>query len=89
MGHFSTTVRGKGKNQREAERNAVDEFLHENGDRHSIRHVINPKFIEQVPPMGVESCEGRTTIFDFTKPNVAAPKTEWLELWEFTLESHA
>lgn len=89
MGHFYTMVRGKGKNRREAERAAVDEFLHENGHRHSVYDVGKPKLLGKVAPMGVIYTAHGQTVHDYTKPNLDAPADQWLEEWEFELHTHA
>ncbi len=89
MGHHHTTVRGTGKNRAEAQANAIDEFFHEHGHRHSLRDVSKPRFIQKVPPMGVVTRKGRHEHWDYTKPNTAAPPEEWLEEWEFDLHTHA
>lgn len=89
MGHFYTTVRGKGKDRREAEANAIEEFLYEAGNRHSVRDIKNAKLIATVPPMGVVRHEHGNEIHDYTQPNTDAPKKQWLQEWEFTLHTHA
>lgn len=89
MGHFHTTVRGRGKNRAEAQANAIDEFFHENGHRHSLRDVESARFIAKVPPTGVITRKGRHEHHDYTQQNTAAPPEEWLEEWEFDLHTHA
>jgi hypothetical protein len=89
MGHFTTTVRGRGKNRSEAQSRAVDNFFHEHGHRHNLRDVTAARFLGKVPPMGVVTRKGRDEIWDYTKPNTAAPPEEWLEEWEFDLHTHA
>ena len=89
MGHFHTTVRGRGKNRAEAQANAIDDFFHEHGNRHSLRDVERARFIAKVPPMGVITRKGRHEHRDYTQPNTAAPPEEWLEEWEFDLHTHA
>jgi hypothetical protein len=88
-GHFYTTVEGKGKNKAEAQRAAIDEFLYENGRRHSVYEVLDPKFIRKEPPMGVTYVERGVTHHDYTKPNTKAPEKDWVEVWEFNLHTHA
>jgi hypothetical protein len=89
MGHFHTTIKGRGADRSEAESNAIDDFLREQGNRHSVRDVTKPRLIGKVPPMGVITKRGRDTYHDYTKPNVDAPKDQWLEEWEFELHTHA
>jgi len=88
-GHFYTTVEGKGKTKMEAQRNAVDDYLYENGRRHSVREILSPKFIRKEPPMGVTYVQNGVTHHDYTKPNTAAPEKDWVEVWEFELHTHA
>jgi len=89
MGHFTTEVTGRGKNRAEAERNAIDEFLHENGHRHDVRGVENAKLLRTEPPMGLVTKQGIHVCLDYTKPNTDAPKDQWVEVWSFALNTHA
>lgn len=89
MGHFYTTVRGRGLNRQEAESNAIDEFLHEEGHRHSVRDVSKAKFLRKVPPLGVTRVERGREVHDYTAPNTEAPQDQWLEEWSFELHTHA
>ena len=89
MGHHHTIIRGEGKNQTEAKSNAINEFLYENGSRHSVRDCSHGTLIDIVPPFGVVRYEGGNTIYDFTTRNPDAPKKEWVEIWEFNLHTHA
>lgn len=90
MGHFYNTVRGKGKDRREAERDAIDSFLYENGNRHDVRDVGKARLIVTVPPMGLHYfTKSGQEVFDGTKPNTSAPREQWLQEWEFELHTHA
>ena len=89
MGHFNNMIVGTGKNRREAEADAIDEFIMENGHRHDVRDVSKAKLIKTVPPMkNVEEPMGKD-IYIRSVPNEDAPKNEWLEVWEFELHTHA
>jgi hypothetical protein len=92
-GHFYEMVVAVGKNRKEAERNAIDEFLLENGHRHSVRGVDKARLIEKVPPnKQKETVRGRgrdsMTYVEYL-PDPTAPENEWLEKWEFELHTHA
>lgn len=89
-GHFYETVRGEGKNQKEAEASAIADFLHEHGHRHDIREVLKPTLIEKKPPQKQVSKPGPggNTYITF-EPDEKAPKDKWLEVWEFELHTHA
>lgn len=89
MGHFYTEVTAIGKDREEAQHNAIGEFLHEEGSRHSIREVLNPELIEKVPPnKQVTTRCGPDSMISFV-PDYNAPKEKWLEKWKFTIHSHA
>jgi hypothetical protein len=89
MGHFHETVRGIGKDRAEAVRNGIDDFMRENGTRHSVRDTSKFKLLRKVPPerMVEEVIGGRKYLTN--KPDESAPKREWLEEWEFELHTHA
>ena len=89
MGHFYTTVTGEGKTKKEAYFNAVDQFIREEGTRHSVRDVSKSKLLKRVAPFGVVRMEQGRNIADYTQRNTEAPQSEWLELWEFELHTHA
>lgn len=89
MGHFYERIKGEGRNKEDAIQNGIDQFIHENGHRHSVRDIYNKVFIEKVPPFGVIRKEGSNTVHDFTRRNYEAPQSEWLEVWEFELHTHA
>ena len=98
MGHFHTTVEGRGKNRQEAQRDAVQSFLHENGHRHSVYDVSKPQLVRKIPPMKwVEKKSyglndwGRHQSFTTLcqEPDPAAPPDQWVEEWSFELHTHA
>jgi hypothetical protein len=89
MGHFYTTITGTGKNRQEAQMAAIDDFLWEEGNRHSVREVLHPKLLKKVPPKKwVKERNGRYTVQREVEDN-AAPASDWLEVWEFELHTHA
>ena len=89
MGHHYNIIVGKGKNKWEAQRSAIDDFLYEEGNRHSVRGIESATLIKRVPPTHfVERKEGQNTIVT-SEPNEKAPPSEWLEVWEFELHTHA
>lgn len=89
MGHFYDTIKAEGKNRADAQANAVDEFLQENGHRHEVRDVSQGRLIEKVPPMVmVEEQRGNTSYFT-PRRDPTAPQSKWLEVWEFELHTHA
>ena len=89
MGHFHTVIVGEGKDRKEAERNAIDDFLYEEGHRHDVRGIDRAKKLKDVPPMHtVEKREGPHTIIT-SERNHSAPKKDWNEVWEFELHTHA
>lgn len=85
MGHHYNTIRGVGKDRQEAQSRAIDDFLYEEGHRHSVRGVDKAELIQKVPPMRIVT-EGN---FMFNKPDPNAPESEWLEEWQFELHTHA
>ena len=90
MGHFYTTVEAEGRDKKDAEYEAISRFISENGTRHSVREVLNPKFLGSFPPYGVVTkLRNGDTVHDFTVRNESAPKSQWVERWEFTLHTHA
>lgn len=89
MGHFHDTVQAEGINKRDAEYNAVADFLRENGSRYDVREVSKAKLIKRVPPKGVIETRGGVVYHDYTKRNDKAPQKDWLEVWEFEIHSHA
>lgn len=89
MAHYFETVRGVGKDKSEAQRAALDEFLYENGHRHSFRSWDEETLIGRVPPKReVWSEEGGFRVCR-TVVDQKAPPSEWLEEWEFVLHTHA
>jgi hypothetical protein len=101
MGHYTDTVAATGKNRREAEATACDEYLYEHGHRCNIRGVERAELIEKVPPTKrVETPRRvnewvygrlvrREMIYVTYEPDPDAPPSEWLERWEFDLHIHA
>lgn len=88
MGHFNTNITGIGRNKNEAKNDAIDQFLCENGNRHSVRDCKGLK-MEKVPPKKqVEKKVGRHTYITMEE-NPTAPQSEWLEKWTFDLHTHA
>jgi hypothetical protein len=100
MGHFHQTIKGIGKNRKEAEQAAISEFLHENGHRHSVRDTSKFKLLRKVPPMkqvetiregGIDWRTGRVVKHTYIESveDPSAPQKDWLEEWEFELHTHA
>lgn len=88
MGHYYTEVIGTGKTEREARQNAIDTFLYEEGQRHTIRSVEKACFLKHVPPMKtIETRKGPYRSIT-QEPDVDAPEATWLEVWSFTLHTH-
>ena len=89
MGHHHNYIKGVGKNRTEAESAAIDEFLAEEGHRHSVRDVSCAIFIKKIPP--TKSIEIKTKHHTLIQsvPDMDAPKDKWLEEWEFNLHTHA
>src|SRR4051812_49314982 len=50
MGHYHKTVRGVGRDRKDAEGAAISDFFYEHGHRHSLREVESAVFIKKVPP---------------------------------------
>ena len=89
MGHFHTKIRGEGKNREDAQEIAIDDFLWENGNRHSVREVNHGILIEKVPPMhNVTRKVGRHDMITAERNN-DAPQDQWRQIWEFELHTHA
>jgi hypothetical protein len=90
MGHFYETIRGEGATRAEAQSDAIDRFLCEEGTQHSVRGVSKARFLGKVPPRGVIYRDKRgNEVHDYTRRNEAAPPEAWLEQWEFELHTHA
>lgn len=89
MGHFYEDITGVGRDKHEAQRAAIDDFLWENGNRHSVREVLNPVLVKKVPPkkMVKERRYGKTFLVQIE--DRTAPQSDWLEEWRFTLHTHA
>ena len=88
MAGHSNTIRGIGKTLADAESNAIADFLHEEGHRHSVRGTEQHKMIRKVPPQKrVEERRGGTTYIKFVD-DPDAPAEQWLEEWEFVLNTH-
>lgn len=86
MGHENTTITGIGKNQIEAKRDAIDQFLCEHGRRHSVRECKTLKMVK-VPPKKEFKEPGRYGSI-YYKEDPTAPQSEWLEQWSFDLHTH-
>jgi hypothetical protein len=84
MGHHNTVITGAGKNQAEARREAIDQFLAEEGNRHDVRGCKPLKMVKVPPKKPMK--EGRYTVY---KEDPTAPQGEWLEQWSFDLHTHA
>jgi hypothetical protein len=94
MGHFHDTVKAIGKTKRDAQNNACDDFLRENGERYDIRDVKALRYIRDVPPKkwvetGTMRINGRTEKVLEQKEELDAPREKWLGEWEFEIHSHA
>jgi len=89
MGHFYDTIRGIGKNRQDALHTAIDEFLYENGHRHSVCDYSEGTLVRKVPPHKEKRVTtGNHTLISY-EPDPTAPQNEWLEMWEFELHTHA
>ena len=88
MGHHYNTITGTGKNQGEAKREAIDDFLNMEGNRHSIRECKAMSMVKVPPKKPVTVKNGR---FSSTSWQIdpTAPQSEWLEQWTFELHTHA
>lgn len=99
MGHHYNTVRGIGKDKEDAKHAAIDQFLYENGHRHSVRGVESAKMIRKVPPQKQVEEKKAHRVFGYAYPQYTtyirmvddpdAPPEKWLEEWEFELHTHA
>lgn len=90
MGHFYTRAKGEGRSRQDAERDAIDRFIQENGTRHSVRGTSSHRLLERTPPMGVTRTEpDGTVVRDFTRRDSQAPQSQWNEVWELELHTHA
>lgn len=89
MGHHYNTIIGKGKNRKDAENNAISEFLYEEGRRHSVRDCSKAKRISRVAPEKTVKKKVGNDTFITSAPDKDAPKDQWLEVWEFELHTHA
>ena len=89
MGHFHNTIVGKGKTRKEAQNNAIDDFLYEEGNRHDVRDCSGGECIKKVPPMHTVKKKKGGNTFITSEANEDAPKDQWLEVWQFELHTHA
>jgi len=89
MGHHYNYITGIGRNKREAQSDAIEKFLDEEGNRHSVRGIESSELLKKVPPNhNVTTKEGQYDVVR-SVPNTDAPKDQWLEVWEFELHTHA
>ena len=88
MGHFNNIITGCGKNQVEARRDAIDQFMSENGERHSVRECKPLKMVKVPPQKPVIVKNGRFSTTSY-QSDPTAPQSEWLEQWSFDLHTHA
>ena len=88
MGHHYNTATGTGKNKDEAKRDAIDSFLNEEGNRHSVRDCKALSMIKVPPKKPVTVKNGRYTSTSY-QTDPTAPQSEWLEQWTFELHTHA
>ena len=98
MGSYNETIVGRGKNKKEALREAWDQYVFENGHRCSLRETESAKKLRDVPPIKpmsemkrVRNAFGRVETVEFvsSKEDPSAPKSEWLEEWEFEVWVHS
>jgi hypothetical protein len=89
MGHFYTEMTGTGKNRKEALEDAWSEFLYEEGHRHDRRDEDQGKFLKKVPPKKTVETKRGNVLYIEQVEDLDAPQSEWLEVWEFVLHSHA
>jgi hypothetical protein len=88
MGHEDITLRGKGKNKQEAYRNALDDFFHENGHRYHVSEDLSSKKLRDVPPKKEKRTPKGGNVYITYEEDPTAPKSEWLEEWEFEIDFH-
>lgn len=88
MGHFNNTVTGTGKDKIEARRDAIDQFITENGNRHSVRDCKAVSMVKVPPKKPVTVKNGRFSSTSY-QTDPTAPQSEWLEEWTFELHTHA
>ena len=91
MGHFHDKRKAIGKNKKDAENRAYSDYLNEMGSRYDIRDIKAVKFIREVPPKKKVTKTWRgETYTDYTnEDDLTAPKSEWMQEWEFEIHSHA
>ena len=89
MGHYYETVTAIGRDVEDAKQKAVDGFLYEHGNRHSVRGVEAKSMLGKVPP--TKTVE--TKLDGFTRVTVqndeSAPADQWREKWEIEIHTHA
>lgn len=89
MGHHYNTVTGIGRNRREASEQAIADFLHEHGHRHSLRGTAKAKLLRKVPPQKTHEERRGAMTYVSQVDDPEAPLSQWLEEWEFELHTHA
>lgn len=89
MGHFNTIVRGAGKDRREAQQVAVQEFLHEHGHRHDVRDITPLRMIRKVPPHKWVQREAFRTVPTFPRFGGSGSMTEKIILHEYAEDATA
>ncbi len=89
MGHFHDRVKSIGKNVKDAENRACDQYMYENGQRYDIRDVKMITKIRDVPPTKLVERRIGTLRYAESVENTDAPISEWLGEWEFEIHSHA
>jgi hypothetical protein len=87
MGHHNNTISGVGKNKEEAKREAIADFMAQEGNRHSVRDCKALSMVK-VPPKKLFKEPGKYGA-SYYKEDPTAPQSEWLEKWTFDLHTHA
>jgi hypothetical protein len=89
MGSYNEFLTGRGKNRAEALRAAWDEYVEENGTRCSLRPPIKGRLLRTVPPVKPMAKVERGIEYRWSAEDPTAPKSEWLEEWEFEVWVHS
>lgn len=88
MGHENITLTGTGKTKAEAMSKALGDFFDENGHRYSVSKQLGARRLADIPPQRtVQKTVGRMTYIS-SEEWTDAPKHEWLQQWEFTIDFH-
>lgn len=102
MGSYNEVLVGRGKNRADALANAWDEYVYQNGHRCSLRKTESARKLRDVPPVKphveVRKEPGynlrgyrqmQEVAYHSMREDPAAPRSEWLEEWEFEVWVHS